>query len=224
MTIAQHISLVKSLLRSYTDDTNYTDEFIYALLNSYRAQVLKEYFKNNTNISHFNWQLVCVSLVKSTIHDDCPCAPEDDCKILRTAIKIPVPITVSSIPMLKVRTFNGQTIPFLSLEKAINKHLYKHLKNKIVYSISNGYLFIFGTNSLKAIIIDGVFEDPTELSDITMCDEGGGSTSVVCFNILTADYPLDLFLEPLVRKLILDDLTKSLSIPKDVVNDTQSAT
>lgn len=223
MTIAQHISIIKSLLRSLTDDTNYTDEFIYALLNSHRALVLREYYKNNNNISHFNWQLVCVNLIKSTVHDDCPCAPEDDCKILRTGVKIPVPISAGGNPLLKVRTFDGKTIPFLALEKALNKHLYKHLKNKIVYTISNGYLFVLGTNNLRAIMIDGIFEDPSALSEITMCDVSGEPTTV-CFNILETDYPLDLFLEPVVRKQILEDLSRSLGIPKDVINDTQSTT
>jgi hypothetical protein len=220
MTISQHISIVRSLLRAFTDDSLYSDEFLYALLNARRAQVIKEGALINKNISHFNWQVACMPLILSTIHDDCPCVDIDDCQILRTKFKIPKPISVNGKPLLKVRTFDGATIAHMSLDKIIQKHNYKHLAKKLAYTVSNGYLFIYGTNLLKAVIIDGIFEDPLQLAGVTMCDVEGNGLGP-CFDPNTEEYPLDLFIEPAVRTLVIQDILGPKT-EQDDINDSKS--
>ena len=70
-TVASNISAVRSLIRQVQDDSDYTDKFLYSLLSSAKARLLRQKLDRG-KLSEFNWVTFCVSLERGKSHN-CDC-------------------------------------------------------------------------------------------------------------------------------------------------------
>lgn len=218
MTINEHVSLLRNIIKAHSDDSDYTDQFLYELLRQARAKILSQRVTKAKKVSNTNWQRICMPLELDTFYD-CSCVPSDDCKVLKSRYKIPTYIR----NLIRVTTLGGDNISeSLSLSDVKRRQYSKILKNKKTWLISGGYLYIFNDNMLKTVLVEAVFEDPSSLAEIDNCDSDGTSTGVACFNMDTSDFPIDDHLAADTRSLIYPELEISLKVQEDEVNDARS--
>jgi len=112
MKLKNHIGMVRTILKEYSDDTIYTDEFLANLLNSARASIYEERLKAKKIMSRFNFNSFCIKLCLDTFFD-CSCVPESvQCQVLKSDIEIPRVILDNRKDLLKVYTLTGIEIPY----------------------------------------------------------------------------------------------------------------
>jgi len=155
MTLDSHISTIRTLIKEFTDDTLYTDEFLANLLVSCRNAVYDiEPIKKMRPLSRFSYTSFCIKLVVDTFHD-CGCVPKTlGCKVLKSEITLPkVLLDIKGNMMLNIYTINGDRIDYKKFQD--RRLLIGHpVTNRIMsYDIVNRQLVLFGNLNLKNVII-----------------------------------------------------------------------
>ena len=160
-TIPEHIYKLRTFIKQHSDDTIYSDEFLYSLLRDSRNTLLERENKKFTKDSEFHKQTICMPLEIDT-YNDCECLPfEVKCKVLKSKYKLPKVLTGRNKELLRILTFDGSSqIPFVLSTDLKNLKYTKTKKKGIKYGITNSYLVVFNTLQLKGILIEGIFEDP----------------------------------------------------------------
>lgn len=215
MTIGEQISVIQTILKNNHQSTRYPDALIYTMIKDARAYLLKQNADSNKNISKTNWQTICVPLIKSK--NDCECF-EGDCEYLQSDIIAGV-ISKYGKPFIKVATFDGDEIPYVSPTIADKVKYYKHLSNKTVYSLINNKIRIYNNFLLKCVVVHAVFEDPLEIDGLLNVDSNGNETSDCAFDKNTSSYPLDASLAAAVRDIIYKELIPSYKLTQDAGNE-----
>lgn len=224
MTIMQHISAIRNLIKQYSDDSAFEDEFLFVLLNNANATWLRRKLDNNEKINDWNWPSYCVELEPSLSHD-CECVPVG-CKVLKTKYKIPKPLLSRNRLLLKVYTIDGKEIESTTEEK-IKVSKYDEIKNnQLAYSVYNQKIIIWNgnTNTIvpRAIIIKSLSVDPTEWSTVEACNGNGTPTGDVCFDINSSEFPMDEEYATLVYETVLKLLNITLQVPEDRTNNNNA--
>jgi len=90
MIVASHISAIRTMIKEFTDDTLYTDEFLANTLVSARNAIYnEELIKKGRNMSRFSYLSFCTPLVLDTFQD-CKCVPSNlGCKVVKTKFEMP---------------------------------------------------------------------------------------------------------------------------------------
>jgi hypothetical protein len=221
-TIPEHIYKLRTFIKQHSDDTIYSDEFLYSLLRDSRNTLLERENKKFTKDSEFHKQTICMPLIIDT-YNDCECLPfEVKCKVLKSKYKLPKVLTGRNKELMRVLTFDSFTqIPFV-LSTDLKNLKYSKTKGKgTKYGITNSHLIIFNTLQLKGILIEGIFEDPLELAKISFCDESGNETQ--CYDLNTTDFPIKGSLSYPMYQLSLDMLKIPLQIREDDTNNANPA-
>lgn len=82
-SIERVIDAFREYLRQISDDSNFTDEYLYFVLTRSRATIIKNYMDDNREFSPWLYQRFCVKLCPSTFME-CNCEPFDfGCTIYR---------------------------------------------------------------------------------------------------------------------------------------------
>lgn len=200
MTTSEHISTIRTLMKEFTDDTLFTDEFIAGLLLSCRNAVYNmEIMNKKKKLSRFSYNSFCVSLEKDAFHD-CSCIPASlGCKVLRSKIKLPKTlISPSGSLLMSVYTINGARIEYKRFldRKLLSTH--PVTAKKITYDIIDDYLVLFGNLDLVVVKVDGVWENPFDLSKIEDC-----TNNTICWNPLESEFPMEGIFTILVYEMVL---------------------
>lgn len=225
MTILQHISAIRNLIKQYADDSNYENEFLFVLLNNANATWLRRKLDNNEKVNDWNWPSYCIELEAGLSHD-CDCVPVG-CKVLKSKYKIPKPLLSRNRLMIKVYTIDGKEIENTTEEK-IKVSKYDEIKKKqLAYSVNNQKLIIWNGNPElivpRAVIIKSLSVDPTEWGTVESCNPNSGNpTGDVCFDIDTSEYPMDEEYATLVYDTVLKQLNITLQIPEDKTNNNNA--
>lgn len=214
MKLKQHIGMMRTIYKEFSDDSLYTDEFLANLLNAARSSVYEERLKSRKILSRFNYSSFCVKLYKESFFD-CDCLPDSvQCKVLKSEIDIPKVILDNKKDLLKVYLINGTEIPYKHYADRKRYSGNKILSNKLTFDIINNRLVIFGDLLKKIVIVEGLFQNPFDLEEIKNCDIDGNET-VNCYNPLEDEYPLETQYEipcyTLVRSLVFPNLNEDLS-------------
>lgn len=217
-TIPEHIYKLRTFIKQHSDDTIYSDEFLYSLLRDSRNTLLERENKKFTKDSEFHKQTICMPLIIDT-YNDCECLPfEVKCKVLKSKYKLPKVLTGRNKELLRILTFDGNSqIPFVLSTDLKNLKYTKTKKKGIKYGITNNFLIVFNTLQLKGVLVEGIFEDPLELSKISFCDEEGNETQ--CYDLNTTDFPIKGSLSYPMYQLSLDMLKIPLQIREDDTNN-----
>ena len=221
-TINEHISHIQTVFNSgiASDDKKLSDMHIYHLLKVVRARLLYEKQNKMYKISDQTFQYIpCIKLEEGFLND-CPCVPQD-CPVL-VSQELPKLLSWRNNIFLQVTNISGDTIPQISL-KQVNYLKYRKTKlSKFGWFIHNNRLIVVGDLRLCLISLRGLFEDPTELEAISMCDSEGNTTPAVCYNVDEDEFPLDSELIDVMYKLVIEELKQAYGFPQDNENNAKA--
>jgi hypothetical protein len=213
-TLNQHISNLRGLIRKHNrNDDVYTDQFLYELLKGCRAEFLKQQLNKLQNVNSWNYQRFNIDLELVT---DYVCNSVCGTKTLKSKIKIPRPLRSVLRDEVVFFTLGQKEITLVSPDKW---QIYKHdeIKSKgYIGSIVNNYLYIWNDQNLICVTAYGLWEDPTEWTEC--CDD-----DVPCYNIETAEFPMDEDIKITVYLQVLKALSITLQLPADVTNNNTEA-
>lgn len=225
-TVFAHISDLRTLIKSTSDDSQYPDSFLYKKLMDARAYILEQELNKKKKLSEWNMQHVCIKLELAP-YVDCSCVPNLDCKVLRSVQEIPKPLSSKYATILQVRPVSGDIAfyPSSPFKERLNRWS-KTRQRKLGWEFVNGHLVIFMKKGLapKVVLLSVVAEDPLAFSSLTACTTDGTDTSQPCYDLATSDFPLEARLNNAVYQVVLSQLGLSLKLPDDQLNNAQTNT
>tara|TARA_R110000765_G_scaffold57194_2_gene112368 strand:+ start:1437 stop:2138 length:702 start_codon:yes stop_codon:yes gene_type:complete len=223
-TIAAHIDDLRSQLRQTSDDSIYTDKYLYKKILDARSVLIKRELDKHRLLSDFNYNTICMNVVPG-VPVECGCS-DLQCKVLVSTIELPKPLQNKYSLFLKVYDGAYNEIPKGDSTKSKFFKYYRTLKNKSSWDIVNNKLVIYNADfRIKSFIVKLVPEDPAELADYVYnnacgCDTVAGA-DIPCFDVETSNFPLDSWLAipmyEMVKKQLLGGITN-----EDLSNNGQS--
>lgn len=218
-TIGEAIDIIRGMLKAFTDDTLFTDEYLYSFLNKARLTILKRELGKN-GLSKWNYQEYCMGLEKAKSHD-CECV-KVGCDILKTKYKIPKPLRYMGNEVIEIYDLGYCEIAPTTVKNQKDDMLDPIKGSSVMYTINNDKASFFNTDlNMKGVIVRTISEDPTEWESVTMCDEQGEETENECYDVLNDPFPIDGDLLLVVYELTFNLLAKTLNIREDLTNDAQ---
>jgi hypothetical protein len=216
-TIAKHIGRLRNLINQQSDDSDMTDEYLYALLRDAKAILQKRKADSFHKLSEWDYQEYCIALCKDKAHN-CDCI-DVGCDVLKSKYPIPRPLIGRNREVISIKTLGGQTLSFASEEDVIQNKTDDFKKDKPAYWIDgDNKLVIWNTLAWKAIRVRGIFNDPTEWSDIKFCNEDGEEQGP-CYDITDSEFPIDPSLHVPMYEIVLKALSINLQTLDDQTND-----
>jgi hypothetical protein len=218
MTKREIIYTVFEKLNIQSDDTHTSEELVSSLIDTKRAMLLKQqYSRNAWHMPIEIKQELCLDISLVNKIDGYGCAG----KILSTSIPLPNSIKIKGKegPLL-VRKADGceialnivsiERIPYLFSNQFTRNLTYcaVDMSGKLVLLSANNKL-----NFLKSIRVTDVFEQPDIAYPLQCNYEGVDEWDV--------DYPIESAMSDIVVDLIVKDLTRSIQIPSDKINDAE---
>jgi hypothetical protein len=212
-TISTVISRIRTLIRQHTDDSPYTDEYLYSVLSSIKSHLLRQRANKFNKLP--NPQCFCIELIKANSHD-CDCI-DIGCEVLMT--KYPIPDTIFGRNSEKVflKTLGEKEIPVINFRELSYIKTDPIKANKRIATEYNGHYLIWNEEDLKAIIICGNWSDIAKWSDIILCPDNSEES---CFDINEVDFGLPTDLETTMFQMALQELSIPLKLIDDMTNDS----
>lgn len=238
MIATEIIYAIREKLKAYTDDTRYTDSYLYFLINIKRAlYIRREYNQIQKVIDPEVLQTVCIPLeeVSDSLCPTCPgvaANPQctDDCTIIRTSLKLPKTIELHSrntiVKISPAGTFD-RPFSFISMDRLPYVGESKYEKNIIYAAIHSDGHFYFRSNSssirnLDKVLITALFENPDDVSAFKCPTTGvDGNLVASCFNLEEDEYPIKSWMTDIVISEIVNELANLKQIPADTKNDAR---
>ena len=114
MKISELVSTFRTLLKERTDDSPYTDQELYILLNSAANRLKTEVLDKKHKLGPKNYIRICAPLEKVEFAD-CGCIPSElQCKVLRSKFEIPASLVARSAWTYKITNIHGEQIGHLN--------------------------------------------------------------------------------------------------------------
>ena len=217
-TIGAHIADLRILLRQTSDDSEYSDEYLYKLLADTRALIFHQEIQKHRKLSDWNFQTFCIKLEPDTYHD-CSCIDDLGCKVMKSTSKVPKPLLSRYKNFFKVYNINqdyevDKTTPL----KLKRDKLSLTRSGKRGYDITNEKLVLFNSMGTDTLLVRGLFEDPAYVTLNSACDD----QTEPCTNITDAEFPVDTRFIPVIKELILKQLVPLQKLPADITNNAAS--
>lgn len=218
-TIAQHVGVIRTLIKEHSDDSLYSDQFLFELFKNGAKKLQYQKLRRWDHLSEWNRSRYCIKLEKAKSHN-CECVAVG-CDVLKSVHKIPKPLTNRDRDMIKVFDLNGNRIDQVTTQEQIdNMSDPSGIKQKRTsFEIVNQRVVIYNNLELKAVEVEEIAEDETQWAGIKLCDSEGNETNQDCFNIQTSDYPLDSELVEPTYRLVLELLHIPLQLTSDQTTD-----
>ncbi len=220
MKIGDIIGDVRTTIKAHSDDSNFSDEYLYNIIKSYRSLFLKRKYESRKSMSPLVWQTICLPLERTKYHD-CSCI-DVGCDILKGVRPVPSVIVGRNKPFIKVQTFDGVSLPYITPDRVKTNKYSNILVDATGYHFQNKKPIIWNNLDLKAILVSGVFEDPAVLAEYALCDSDGNQYGACSYDLLNDEFPIDEDLIPDIRLSVLKEIGVSLQIMEDTSNDSQS--
>ena len=169
MKIAELLSTIRLTIKEITDDSKYTDSYLWSLVVQARATVLGNNIKGKSFISSWSSHRFCIELelVKA---EDCSCVPDNSCKVLRSKYKIPRPLIGRYRDAMQVKLMDGRLLGMIEQYQLKSDSLDPIKGEALRYSIINQYLYLWRSKTLKCIYVDGIWENILDWQDIQSQD------------------------------------------------------
>lgn len=214
MTYNEHISNLRHAIAEVSDESDYSDSYLYSLWKIGRANFLSQKAKRKDHIPLTNWHTFCVELEVGKSHD-CACVPVG-CTVLKSKYEIPGVIASRVDEKMSVLTLDGSPIGYMTeAEKRTNR--YDDIKKDAYgYMIFNRKLVVWDDNqSLKAVQVRGLWADPLAWQDIQLCTE-----TTPCVNVYDLHSGLTEDDEGLIIQYVIQLLNVQLQRSADASTDT----
>lgn len=223
MTKRELIYNIYEKLNIISDDTNISEELVSSLIDLKRAMLLKQqYARNGWHMPIEIKQELCMDLELVNKIDGYSCAG----KILSTSISLPRSIKIkgkegplnvrkSDSTQIEINIVAIERLPFL-FENRFTQHL--------TYCAVDfdGKLYLISKDDkhkfLKSIKVTDIFEQPDEANEL-MCNENDST-----LDVWDIDYPIEGAMSDMVVQMVVEDLTRSLSVPTDNNNNSSDDT
>jgi len=201
---------------SKSDDSIYSNRFIYTFIKSYRAKLLRQSIDKYQEVNPFNFQTIDCLELELSILPECPCLTLN-CKFLKSKYQLPRVIQSRNQLLLKVYTPDGTLINNSTLEEAKNFKYTRTKNNKMFWFIHNNFLVVVDPNNmLSHVQVKGLFEDPVELQTVKSCNNSK------CFDPLTQNYPIDTYMLDTIRTMTYEEIMRYMNQSlNDLTNDSQ---
>lgn len=193
LTIGDTIQRVQSLYSRGVEskDTRLTRRHIYRATVTARSTIIRNQANKNQKLSHWAYSLLpCTELVSAPVHE-CDCVPQG-CTLLRTKYKLPRLISGIDGELIKsVTTMDGKTrFGIMQYENDKYADGCKYTGGKPAAYLRDGYLYVTVSKTLKAVSLEGLFEDIVEVFFYpNICGEC--EECEPCQDIMKLDFPLD---------------------------------
>lgn len=223
MTLLEIIFAIREKLKAYTDDTRYTDDYLYYLVNLKRNMLLRrEYNLAQRSIDEETLSVICLEM-EHVDASECPeCTISDRCEVFRTIKQLPnfvelhsrntitrvAPIGIGSKPISLVSSSRILYVGDEPYEKNII-YAFKHPNRHIYLKSQNGFY-----NTLEYITVTGLVENPLDLVNYS-CDTNG----TPCFDSETVKYPVKAWMVDVIISMIVQELANLKQLPEDRLND-----
>lgn len=221
-TTLEMIYSVRNLIKSWSDPSAYSDEFIYSILLKNAGVVIERRIRDNQPVSDQSFVPVCVKLVEDKFHTCGDCLP--GCAILKTNVDIPKVFNIRGKITLRIFDFGMNEIPVYHIGQMGWIKKYRTLRRKPYATIFGNRILLYNS-MLKAVVLLGLWQNYLELSDIKVCDDQGNDTGY-CTEIQNGTFPLDESLCSMVIDMTLDMIRKGLVVnpqPEDKKVNEQTA-
>tara|TARA_R110002126_G_scaffold127296_1_gene269481 strand:- start:1021 stop:1719 length:699 start_codon:yes stop_codon:yes gene_type:complete len=185
-----------------SDDSDIEIEQIKFWIKNQRSLWLRNEFNKNRTIDSDLIQTVCADLEEVDASDCCDI--DLDCPILRTTKKIPKTIELHhKEAILRVGPVNKKKKPFSYVDYLQVPWLASgRFNTKMIYAfLHDGYLYVYSKNSaynsIKALTLRAVFEDPEEIANFKDCN-----TDQPCYSD-DSEFPIKSWMIPTMKESIL---------------------
>ena len=228
MTATEIIYAIREKLKAYTDDTRYTDAYLFFLINLKRAlYIRREYNQQQRKIDQEVLQTICMELeeVDSSVCPECSEIGCGECEVIRTVKKLPNTIELHNRQtILKVSPIGVFDRPFSWVD--INRIPYVgegKNENKFVFATyhSNGHIYLKSKlnfyRSLTHISVTALFENPDDISKF-QCSP---TNNTPCFDFNNTQYPVEGWMADIIISDIVQELARLKQIPEDDTNDAK---
>ena len=213
-----HIFHLKEVLShgAASDDSRLADRHIYHILKYLRAKKVKEKADKSHQLSPFLYQAVDCFPMELAEPQDCGCIITG-CKVLKSTYDLPTVITARNRILLNVYTLLGEKIDPIEKSRVKRLNQTRTMKNKRFWYIHNNKVIVIDPdNMLENISIEGVFNDPLELMNISSC----AANNNTCYDPYTEDFALTDELAAEIYALSYTELAKIMMlIPADSVSN-----
>jgi hypothetical protein len=222
-TIAEHIYTLRGFIKQHSDDTPYTDQYLYKIFADGAAVINARKARDFNKLSPWNLGTYCLGLCVALSHD-CPCVPVG-CKVLKSVFEIPKPLVARNRDTIWLRTLDYTEIPYVPAEEVKYKQYDEIFKDKLMFSIYNRRILVWNAQITpvkfkpKVIQVTGLFEDPTQWAEIQYCNSDGIEQGA-CFNVKEDDFPLDKEYNLLCYEYVMKALSIPLQLNDDKTNDS----
>ena len=213
-SVSETISRLRTLIKQYSDDSPFTDEFLYSVLNSGKARLLRQRATSFNKLP--NAQCFCIELVKATSHD-CACI-DIGCEVLMTKYPIPDTIFGRNTELLYLKTLGEQEIPIIDFRELSYMNLDPIKANKRVATEYNRHFLIWNEEDLEALIVCAIWSDIAAWSDIQLCPDSDNPGD--CFNLDTTEFNLPKDMEITLYEFAMRELNIPMQLKEDMTNDS----
>jgi len=224
MTATEIIYAIREKLKSYTDDTRYTDSYLYFLMNLKRALFIRrEYNQLQRTIDAEVLQTICIPL-EEVDTSECPeCAPGCDTRtVVRTTLRLPKTIELhnrNTITKISPVGVYERPINFITMERMPYAGESKYENNFVFAALhSDGYLYFKSNSSsirnLETVTVTALFENPDDVSKFK-CN---GTT---CYNTTDYEFPVKAWMVDIIIAEIVQELANLKQLPADTKNDAR---
>jgi hypothetical protein len=223
-TIAAHIDDLRTEIRQTSDDSIWSDKYLYKKLVDARSILIKRELDKHKFISDFNYITMCVNL-EPGVPIDCGCS-DLQCKVLVSTQELPNPLQNKYTLMMKVLDGSFTEVPYGDQTTTKLFKYYKTLKDKKSYTIINNKLIVYNADlRIKTIIVKLIPVDPVELATFNYTNTCGCDVEnpevQPCFDITTSNFPIDSWLNSAMYTLVKTQLLTP-ALKEDLLNDAQS--
>jgi len=219
LTSNKLISDIRGLATSGSNPVDFRieDSQILFWCNEIRSMLISQAIEKGRDLSNVWIQpITCLTLIEVDKSECCDITT--NCKILRTELQIPETIELRGLnAIVEVTKPNGEVISRTNnLESKYIKYS-KYTDKKPRWFLRNKYIYIINEVYLESININGIFEDPSELSLYTSCD---GNT---CFSVDSA-YPASLKMANDITNIVFKTkVYPFIQMPQDNTNDASNS-
>jgi hypothetical protein len=224
-TIKAHIDDLREQLRQTSDDTIWSDKYLYKKLLDARVVLIKREIDKHRLVSEFNYITMCLS-VEPGVPLDCGCK-DLQCKVLVSTQELPKPLQGKYSLFLEVFDGSYNQLPYGNSITSKYFKYYATLQDKKSWAIINNKLVVYNADLRnKTFIVKIVPEDPVELATYSFTNTCGCDVppveSTPCFDPATSEFPIDAWLNIPMYEMVKEQLLGKL-LKEDLSNDAQSS-
>jgi len=223
-TIKEIVYDIKNLIRGgmQSDDEIISDRQIEFQINNLRAQFIRQDINKRRSISDNVKQIIHALEVEQVPKSIVGLGDSHD-YIMRSKHKIPNPIETSHSDLITaigpsgILSVNFHMIPY---NRAPWAGTNKYTKQMQCAFLLDSFVYVVGpnTNLLKTIKVEGVWQDPREISNFSY-----QNNSILSYDPETEDYPISTSMLTLIKQQMLAlNLKPLVETPTDISNNAKS--